>query len=172
VIEALKAKIRDIPDFPQKGVLFKDITPLLNDAMAFRHAIESLGTHYTGVPVDVVVSIEARGFILGAALAYLLQAGLVPIRKAGKLPYQTHKTTYQLEYGADAMEMHLDAIRLGQHVLLVDDVLATGGTMRAATDLIKQTQGKIVGIAFLIELTFLKGREYLKEYDVFSLLQY
>ncbi len=170
--EILKAKIRDIPDFPQKGILFKDITPLLNDAMAFRQAIEGIGAHYKGSPIDLVVSIEARGFILGAALAYFLHAGLVPIRKAGKLPYHTHKATYQLEYGTDTMEMHLDAIQPGQHILLVDDVLATGGTMMAATDLLRQAQGKIVGIAFLIELAFLKGRERLQEYDVFSLLQY
>ncbi|RMF87067.1 MAG: adenine phosphoribosyltransferase [Nitrospinota bacterium] len=170
--EALKAKIRDIPDFPQKGILFKDITPLLNDATAFRQAVESLGTHYQSTPIDVVVSIEARGFILGAALAYYLQAGLVPIRKAGKLPYRTHKATYELEYGTDVMEMHLDALQPGQHVLLVDDVLATGGTMLAATDLVKQAQANIIGIAVLIELSFLKGRERLKGYDVFSLLRY
>ncbi|MBI2000596.1 MAG: adenine phosphoribosyltransferase [candidate division NC10 bacterium] len=171
-VEDLKHRIRDIPDFPKPGILFRDITPLLSDGQAFRQAIDYIGGRYLDKHIDVVVGVEARGFIMGAALAYKLQAGNILIRKSGKLPYKTHRTTYALEYGTDSLEIHQDAIKPGQRVLVADDLLATGGTISAAVDLVKQLGGEIVELAFLIELTALKGREKLKEYSVFSLIQY
>jgi adenine phosphoribosyltransferase len=168
----LKQKIREIPDFPKKGILFRDITPLLSDGRAFRQAIDSIGARYLDRKVDVVVGIEARGFILAAALAYKLGAGNVVIRKPGKLPYTTNRTTYALEYGTDTLEIHRDAIQPGQRVVLADDLLATGGTISAAVDLVRQLGGEIIELAFLIELTDLGGRERLKDLPVFSLLQY
>jgi len=171
-IEDLRQKIRDIPDFPKPGIIFKDITPLLSDGPAFRAAIDLLGERYRDRRVDVVVGVEARGFIMGSALAYTLGAGNILIRKPGKLPFRTHRSVYDLEYGSDALEIHQDAIKPGQRVLLADDVLATGGTISAAIDLVQKLGGEIVELAFLIELTFLKGRDRLARYAVHSLIQY
>jgi len=171
-VDDLKRRIRDIPDFPKPGILFRDITPLLADGAAFRQAIDRIGQRYVDKKIDVVVGVEARGFIMGAALAYKLRAGNILIRKSGKLPYKTHRTTYALEYGTDTLEIHQDAFRPGQRVLIADDLLATGGTISAAVDLVKQLGGEIVELAFLIELSALKGRERLKDHSVFSLLQY
>ncbi len=170
-IDELRQKIRDIPDFPKPGIVFKDITPLLCDGPAFRSAIDLLDARYRHRGVDAVVSVEARGFIMGSALAYALGAGNIMIRKPGKLPYRTHRAVYELEYGSDALEIHQDAIRPGQRVLVADDVLATGGTVSAAIDLVRKLGGDIVELAFLIELTFLKGRERLA-HPVYSLIQY
>lgn len=171
-MEELKQLIRDIPDFPKKGIIFRDITPLLSDGKAFRKAIDAIGDRFIDKKVDVVVGVEARGFIMGAALAYKLGAGVILIRKPGKLPYNTHKVTYELEYGTDSLEIHADAIKPGQNILIADDLLATGGTVKGVTDLVKKFDCKIVGLAFLIELEFLKGRERLKDYEVFSLIKY
>ena len=164
--------IRDIPDWPKPGVLFKDITTLLKEPEAFREAVDRLAEPFKDKNIDLVVSIEARGFIFGGALAYKLGAGFVPARKPGKLPAETIKEEYALEYGTDALEIHKDAIKPGQKVLLFDDVLATGGTLSAAARLIERLGGEIVGIALLIDLTFLKGREKLKKYEVHSLIEY
>jgi adenine phosphoribosyltransferase len=172
VVDDLKRRIRDIPDFPKPGILFRDITPLLSDGEAFRQAIDYIGERYRDRGIDVVVGVEARGFIMGAALAYKLRAGNILIRKPGKLPYKTHRTTYALEYGTDTLEIHQDAFKSGQRVLIADDLLATGGTISAAVDLVKQLGGEIVELAFLIELTALNGREKLKDYSLFSLIQY
>jgi adenine phosphoribosyltransferase len=171
-IAELKERIREIPDFPKAGILFRDITPLLSDGRAFHQAIDSIGERYLDRQVDIVVGIEARGFIMGSALAYKLGAGNVLVRKKGKLPYKTNRSTYALEYGTDTLEIHQDAIHPGQRVVLADDLLATGGTISAAADLVRQLGGEIVELAFLIELTELKGRERLKGLSVFSLLQY
>ncbi|HJT57901.1 MAG TPA: adenine phosphoribosyltransferase [Ktedonobacteraceae bacterium] len=164
--------IRDIPDFPQKGVLFKDITPLLQDGAAFKAALDRLAAHYQGSGIQTVVGVESRGFIFGAPLAYLLNCGFVPVRKFGKLPAQTVTVEYELEYGTNVVEMHTDAIRPGQRVLIVDDLLATGGTVSAAMELVESLGGHIAGIAFLVELTFLRGRDQLKGHDVFALIKY
>jgi adenine phosphoribosyltransferase len=164
--------IRDIPDFPQRGILFKDITPLLQDAKAFHAAMDRLAAHYAGSGIQLVVGVESRGFIFGAALAYLLNCGFAPVRKFGKLPHQTVSVEYSLEYGTNVVEMHTDAIRPGQRVLIVDDLLATGGTVSAALELVEQLGGLVAGIAFLVELTFLKGREQLGGHDVFALIKY
>jgi adenine phosphoribosyltransferase len=171
-MEVLKAKIRQVPDFPKPGILFYDITTLLRDREAFRLAVEALSAPYLGRGLDLVVAIESRGFILGGAVADRLEAGLVPIRKPGKLPARTTRATYQLEYGTDSLEIHEDAIEPGQRVLVLDDVLATGGTARAAVDLVRQLGGRVEGVAFLIELTFLDGRRKLAGENVFSVLQY
>jgi adenine phosphoribosyltransferase len=167
-----KDYIRNIPDFPKAGILFRDITTLLKDKQAFRRALDALVNKYKNKKIDKVVAVEARGFILGGAVAYRLGAGFVPVRKYGKLPWKTNSVTYELEYGTDTLEMHHDAISAGERVLIVDDLLATGGTVKAVTDLVKQLQGKIVGIAFLIELTDLKGKDKLKERPVYSLIKY
>lgn len=172
MIDILKGKIRDIPDFPKPGVVFKDITPLLADGQTFRVALDLLGDRYRDRGIQVVVGVEARGFIIGSTLAYKLGAGHVLIRKAGKLPFRTYRAVYQLEYGTDTLEIHEDALEPGTRVLLADDVLATGGTVGAAVDLVNKLGGEIVEIAFLVELTFLKGREKLTNYPVFSLIQY
>jgi adenine phosphoribosyltransferase len=172
VIDDLKQRIRDIPDFPKAGILFRDITPLLADGRAFHQTIDFLGERYLDRKVDVVVGIEARGFIMGSALAYNLRAGNVLIRKPGKLPYKTNRTTYALEYGTDTLEIHQDAIKPGQRVVIADDLLATGGTIGAAAELVRQQGGEIIELAFLIELTALKGRERLMGLPVFSLIQY
>ena len=164
--------IRDIPDFPQKGILFKDITPLLQDKAAFHAAMDRLAAHYAGAGIEAVVGVESRGFIFGAVLAYLLNCGFVPVRKFGKLPYQTVTVEYELEYGTNIVEIHTDAIKPGQRVLIVDDLLATGGTVSAAMELVEKLGGYISGIAFLVELTFLRGREQLKGHDVFALIKY
>ena len=164
--------IRNIPDFPKKGILFRDITPLLQDSESFREAVDVLSDKYRNEDIDLVVSAEARGFILGAPLAYKLGVGFVPVRKPGKLPYEVEKATYELEYGEDTLEMHRDAVREGDRVLVFDDLLATGGTARAICQLVEKPGGKVTGICFLIELTFLKGRERIKDYPVFSLIRY
>lgn len=167
----LKSKIRRIPEF--KGVVFWDITPLLKDKEAFRECIKQLANHYRGKRVDIVVSSEARGFIIGGALAYELGAGFVPIRKRGKLPFKAVSLTYQKEYESDTIEIHEDAIKKGQKVLLIDDLLATGGTIKANAELVEKLGGKIVGIGFLIELGYLHGRESLgNKYDVFTLIDF
>jgi len=171
-MEDLVKKIRDIPDFPKKGILFRDITPLLQDSVSFRKAVELLAGRYREKELDLVVSVEARGFILGAAIAYELGLGFVPVRKPGKLPYRVEKAAYSLEYGEDVVEIHQDAIKKGDRVLVFDDLLATGGTARAICELVERLEGKIEGISFLIELTSLKGREKLKKYEVFSLIKY
>lgn len=172
MVDELKEKIRDIPDFPKKGILFKDVTPLLSDGRAFRKAIDRIGERYSSKDIDLVVGVEARGFIMGAALAYKLGTGVILVRKPGKLPYKTHQTIYELEYGTDTLEIHQDAIKPGERVIICDDLLATGGTVLAAIDLVKKMQAEIVEIAFLIELSFLKGREKLKDHKVFSLIQF
>jgi adenine phosphoribosyltransferase len=164
--------IRDIPDFPKPGILFRDITPLLADAGAFRATIELLAQHYRGQAVDYVAAAEARGFIFAAPLALELGAGFVPIRKRGKLPYQVHSLEYELEYGTDTVEVHQDGFGAGHRVLLIDDVLATGGTMKACQDLVQQAGATVAGCAFLIELAFLSGRGKLAPGDVFSLIRY
>ncbi|MCJ7795542.1 MAG: adenine phosphoribosyltransferase [Thermoleophilia bacterium] len=168
----LKAYVRDVPDFPKPGIMFKDITPLLQDPLALRYAVDQLAEF--GVPrrPDVVLGAEARGFILGAALAYSLGAGFVPARKPGKLPWRVSQADYELEYGIDSLQMHQDAIRPGQRVIVHDDLLATGGTARAKIDLVEEAGGLVVGLAFLIELPFLGGRGKLKGYDVLSLVTY
>src|SRR3989338_11111007 len=168
----LRAKIRDIKDFPTEGVLFKDITTLLKDGPAFRRVVDLLAERYQGERVDVVVGIESRGFIFGGALAHQLKTGFVPVRKRGKLPARTIEEEYALEYGRDVLAIHEDAIRPGQQVLVVDDLLATGGTMAATLRLVERLGGKVVGAAFLIELAFLKGRERLPGYDLESLIVY
>jgi adenine phosphoribosyltransferase len=168
----LAAKVRAIPDFPKEGILFRDIMPLLQDPTTLREAVDRIVEYGTGRHVDVVLGAEARGFILGAAVAYGLGAGFVCARKPGKLPYDTISAEYDLEYGTDKLEVHADAIKPGQNVLVHDDLLATGGTARAKIELVEKLGGKVVGIAFLIELAALKGRDKLVGYDVFSLITY
>jgi adenine phosphoribosyltransferase len=171
-VSDLSAHIRDIPDFPKPGILYKDITPLLLDHAALSEAVSQLADWARPLDVDYVVAAEARGFILGAAIARELGAGFVPARKPGKLPHETISAEYILEYGVDALEMHADALAHGARVLLHDDLLATGGTARALAELIEGTGAKIAGCAFLVELTFLGGRERLADYDVHALLSY
>ena len=168
----LKAKIRDIPDFPIAGVLFRDVTTLLKDAEAYHVAIDTLVEHYRHNPPDIIASIESRGHIFAAPMAYLLGAGFVPIRKPNKLPADKYSVTYTLEYGAETLEMHIDGVQPGQRVLIVDDLIATGGSANAARQLVEQVGGQVVGFAFLIELTFLNGRDHLQGFDVFSVIQY
>ena len=171
MVELLKTKIRDIQDFPKKGILFMDLTPLLSDAASFARAVDMLAQRYEDQKVDLVVGVEARGFVIGSALAYRLGAGVILIRKPGKLPYKTHHTIYELEYGTDQLEIHQDAIQPGQKVVIADDLLATGGTMKAAVDLVDKFHGEILECAFLVELGFLNGREKLKN-PVFSLMRF
>ncbi len=168
----LTAYIRDIPDFPKPGILFKDITPLLAAPAAFRYAVDALAAHYRGRPIDSVAAAEARGFIFAAPLALALGRPFIPLRKPGKLPYKTTSYSYELEYGSAELHMHVDAVSAGARVLLVDDLLATGGTMRAAAQLVEQSGGSVVSCAFLIELAFLKGREKLAPLEVVSLIRY
>jgi adenine phosphoribosyltransferase len=170
--ERVKGLIRDIPDFPQPGIVFKDITPLLADDDAFSSVIDLIVVRYGRGNIDKVVGIEARGFILASPVAYHFGAGFVPVRKEGKLPWETEREEYALEYGTAVLEVHKDAIAEGERVLIVDDVLATGGTARATAKLVERLGGKVIGIACLIELTFLKGRENLAGYDFFSLITY
>ena len=170
--EPLKTLVRTVPDFPKPGILFYDITTLLKDRIGFAQMIDAFAAHYIGKDIDLVLGIEARGFIFGPALAYRLNAGFVPVRKPRKLPAPVARVTYGLEYGADSLEIHLDAIEPGQNVVLVDDLLATGGTMEATVKLVQQLGGHITGMAFAVELDFLKGRDKFKDYDVFSLLHY
>ena len=168
----LKKLIREVPDFPKAGILFYDITTLLKDKVGFATLIDALSAYYMEKDIDLVLGIEARGFIFGPALAYRLNAGFVPVRKPRKLPAETAKVTYQLEYGSDSLEIHKDAIQPGQRVIIVDDLLATGGTCAATVQLVKSLGGTIAGLGFVVELDFLKGREKLKGYDTFSLLHY
>jgi adenine phosphoribosyltransferase len=168
----LEEKIRDVPDFPIKGVLFKDITTLLKDADAYHQAIDSLVERYRDKGIEIVVGMESRGFIFAAPMAYNLGAGLVPVRKLGKLPAETVRVEYSLEYGTNTLEIHKDAIKPGQKVLIIDDLLATGGTTAATIQLVEKLGGQVVGVAFLIELTFLRGRDKLKGYDIFAQIQY
>ena len=168
----LKQHIRSVPDFPKVGILFYDITTLLRDPQGFAIAIDMLSMPYAGQGIDAVIGIESRGFILGAAVAQRLGAGFIPIRKPGKLPAKAIRETYDLEYGKDALEIHEDAVEKGQRVLIVDDVLATGGTAAAASQLVRKLGGKLHGMAFLIELLFLNGRSKVADEQVFSVLQY
>jgi adenine phosphoribosyltransferase len=168
----LKKCIRDIPNFPKEGIVFKDITTLLSDPVAFRESVDRLAKRFKDDKIDYVVGVEARGFIFGSVLAYKLGAGFVPVRKKGKLPYKTKSVSYQLEYGSDTLEIHEDAIKAGSRVLIVDDLLATGGTISAVAELICSQKAKIAGIAFLVELSFLKGKDRLKDFEVYSLIQF
>ncbi len=168
----LGSLIRDVPDFPKKGIVFKDITPLLADAAGFTQAVDLIATRYRDDQIDLVVGVESRGFIFGSAVATRLGAGFIPVRKPGKLPSRTERVEYELEYGRDAVEIHLDAIKPGQRVLMVDDLLATGGTMKASCELVGKLGGQVVAVAFLIELAFLHGRSKLAGYEVFSILTY
>ncbi len=170
--DELKAAIRDVPDFPIKGILFRDITPLLRDGRLFRKAVDTVADRHAGKGIKAVVGIDARGFIFAGAVAYKLGVGMVPVRKKGKLPWKTVVTSYTLEYGSETSEMHVDAINKGDKVVIVDDLLATGGTAMAAAQLVKQLGGEIAEIDFLIELSALKGRERLRDYPLFSAVQY
>jgi len=171
-IADLKKHIRDIPNFPKEGIIFKDISTLLKNPQAFVKSINALALKFKKSKIQYVVGVEARGFIFGAALAYKLGAGFIPVRKKGKLPYKTKSVTYQLEYGMDTLEIHEDAIPSHARVLVVDDLLATGGTVRAVVDLLNSQQVNIVGVAFLVELKFLKGKEKLKDLPIYSVIQY
>jgi adenine phosphoribosyltransferase len=171
-IEHIKERIRDVPDFPQPGIVFKDITPLLADPIAFSTVIDLIVVQFGRGNVDKVVGIEARGFILASPVAYHFGAGFVPVRKAGKLPWETQSAEYELEYGSESLEIHTDAFHPGERVLIVDDVLATGGTAQATAGLVESAGAKVVGIAFLIELSFLEGRQKLEGFDTFSLITY
>jgi adenine phosphoribosyltransferase len=168
----LKSLIREVPDFPKPGILFYDITTLLKDAQGFHSLIDQLGAGYAGIPIQKVIGIEARGFIFAPAVAYAVNAGFVPVRKPKKLPAATARIEYQLEYGTDALEIHRDAITPGENVLIVDDVLATGGTAAAVSKLVENLGGKVVGLGFVIELTFLNGRAKLPGYEIRALLNY
>lgn len=172
LVDEIRGAIRDIPDFPKKGIIFKDITPLLREKDLFKRVIDEFAHRYKDKSIDFVACIEARGFMFGGALAYKLGAGLIPIRKKGKLPHKTRSATYELEYGTDSLHIHEDAIGPGHRVVLIDDVLATGGTAKATAGLIKELGGELIEIAFLIELEFLHGRDKLKDYNVFSLIKY
>ena len=164
--------IRDVKDFPKPGIIFKDIAPLLSDKDALKEAIEALTEPFKGQKIDYVAAVEARGFIFGSAVAKELGAGFIPIRKPGKLPFDTNSVTYDLEYGSDTLEIHVDAVKAGDNVLMVDDLLATGGTMAAACELIEKLGASISGLTFLIELTFLSGRDKLKSYPVHTVISY
>src|SRR5262245_622486 len=168
----LSQYIRDIPDFPKPGILFKDITPLLASPPAFAESVRRLTEHYAHAPIDAIAAAEARGFLFAAPMALELRKPLVPLRKPGKLPYRTYSLKYELEYGSAELHMHIDGIKPGAKVLMVDDLLATGGTMAAGAQLIEQAGAEVAGCAFLVELAFLHGREVLRPYEVFSLLQY
>ncbi len=171
-MEELKKKIREVPDFPSPGILFYDLTTLLKDSESLRTVIDLMTQEYRDREIDQVVAIESRGFIFGPALAYNLQAGFVPVRKKGRLPAQTISASYDLEYGQDVLEMHTDAIQKGGRVLIVDDLIATGGTAAATTQLVHQLGGEIIGLAFIVELEFLKGRGKLDGFEISSILKY
>jgi adenine phosphoribosyltransferase len=171
-MDSLKALIREVPDFPKPGINFYDITTLLKDATGFKAVIDSLAEQYKSTPIDVVLGIEARGFIIAPAVAYALGYGFIPVRKQKKLPAERARIEYQLEYGTDVLEIHKDAINPGQNVLIIDDVLATGGTAAAVAELVETLQGKVVGLGFILELDFLKGREKLSRHEVHSLVHY
>ncbi len=168
----LKDFIRDIPNYPKPGILFKDITPLLRHPEAFKLAVDRMANHHRDLSIDVVVAVEARGFIFAAPIAVALGVGFVPVRKPGKLPYLRHSHSYELEYGSDTLEMHIDGVERGQRVLIVDDLLATGGTVDACCQIVEKSEAYIVGCTFLVELLFLKGAERLRPRPVFSLMQY
>src|SRR5262250_660461 len=170
--DQLKRLIREVPDFPKKGILFYDITTLLKDKLGFATLIDALSEHYLQKEIDLVLGMEARGFIFGPALAYRLNAGFVPVRKPGKLPAATARVQYDLEYGSNILEVHKDAIQKGQRVIIVDDLLATGGTAAATVQLAKSLGGDVCGLGFVVELDFLNGRDKLQDCDVFSLLHY
>lgn len=170
--DLIKQRLRDVPDFPKPGIVFKDITPLLADPSVFNLCLDSTAAHFDSVTLDAIVGIESRGFIFGAALASRMRVGFIPARKPGKLPYRTKRVSYQLEYGSDALEMHEDAIKTGDKILIVDDLLATGGTAWAACELVRAFGGTIVAASFVVELAFLAGRERLQPVEVFSLVQY
>lgn len=171
-MDDLKKYIRNIPDFPKKGILFRDITTLIGSKEKFREVIDKLAKRYAGKKIDAVIAVESRGFIFGGALAYKLGAGFIPVRKKGKLPYKTYQATYSLEYGEDTLEIHEDAIKPGDRVLLIDDLLATGGTLGAVTGLVKKLKGEIAEIAFIVELKDLKGRSRLSDFPIYSMIQY
>jgi adenine phosphoribosyltransferase len=168
----LSKYIRDIPDFPKPGIIFKDITPLLADPAAFQHAIQQLCEHYQDQNIDAIAAAEARGFLFASPMALLLKRPLIPLRKPGKLPYRTYSLKYELEYGTAELQVHIDGVVSGHRVLLVDDLLATGGTMKAGCQLIEKAGGKVAGCAFLVELSFLHGRQHLQPHDVYSLIRY
>jgi adenine phosphoribosyltransferase len=168
----LKQKIRNIPDFPEKGVVFRDITTLLRDGEASRYSVDKMVENCSGKKIDAVLGAEARGFIFGAVIAYRLGVGFIPVRKPGKLPYSTCEVSYELEYGKNILQMHIDAIKKGDRILIVDDLVATGGTGKAKAELVEKMGGEVVGFCFLIELEFLNPRETLKGYEVFSLIKY
>jgi adenine phosphoribosyltransferase len=170
--EDLRSKIREIPDFPKPGILFYDITTLLKDPAAYKESIDLMLAPYAGEPIDLVVGMESRGFIFSAPMAYQIDAGLVPVRKLGKLPAETISVEYALEYGSNTLEIHRDAVQPGQKVLIVDDLLATGGTVKGTIELIERLKGDVVGLAFLVELEFLKGRDRLEGRRVTSVIQY
>lgn len=172
VVEEIRQTIRDVPDFPKPGIVFKDITPLLSHGVLFQKTIELLAARYEGRGIDAVVGIESRGFIFGAALAYRLGTGFCMVRKPGKLPYETHRASYELEYGTDTLEVHRDALQRDQRTVLVDDLIATGGTVAAATALVEKLGGRVVESAFIIELAFLHARDKLAPNKIFSLIQY
>jgi adenine phosphoribosyltransferase len=171
-MEDFKKHIRNIPDFPKKGILFRDITTLIGNKEKFKEVIDTLAKRYAGKKIDAVLAVESRGFIFGGALAYKLGAGFVPVRKKGKLPHKTYKAAYSLEYGEDTLEIHQDAIKPGERVLLIDDLLATGGTLGAVVDLVKKLKGEIIELAFIIELEDLKGRSKLSDFPIYSMIQY
>ena len=171
-MDKLKKLIRDIPDFPKEGILFRDITTLLKDKDGLRDVIDIFKERYSGKNIDYVIGAEARGFIFGAAIAYSIGAGFIPARKPAKLPYDTIKASYDLEYGVDTLEIHIDAIEKGKNVLIVDDLLATGGTAKAIAELVEKSGGNIYEAAFMIELEALQGRDKLKEYNIFSIIKY
>ena len=171
-LKTLSSLIRDVPDFPKKGIIFKDITPLLKDGHALRFACDQLASHFQAQNIEQVIGIESRGFIFSPMIAYRLEAGFVPVRKKGKLPAAKTQVSYQLEYGEDSLEIHLDAVQKGTRVIIIDDLLATGGTAEAVIRLVEQLGGVVVGLAFVVELAFLKGRDRLKNYPVHSLITY
>lgn len=168
----LREYIRDVPDFPEPGIFFKDITPLLGDVKAFDYAITQLANHYRDADFDVIVPVESRGFLFGAPLAQALGKSIVPVRKPGKLPSKTYSAEYTLEYGTNTLEIHVDGVENGRKVLIMDDLLATGGTLAAAARLVEKAGGTVIGVGVIIELTFLEGRKLLSEYDLYSMIQY
>ena len=168
----LKQKIRNIPDFPKKGIVFRDITPLVRDSEALKYSVETMAGHYNGKEVDAILGAEARGFIFGSAVAYKRGIGFIPVRKPGKLPFKTCRASYNLEYGKNILEMHIDAVNAGDKILIVDDLVATGGTARAMAELVEKMGGEVVGFCFLVELEFLNPRKILEGYDIFSLVKY
>jgi len=168
----LKQKIRNIPDFPKKGVVFRDITTLVGDVEAFKYSVDRMVEYWRGKKIDAVLGAEARGFIFGGVIAYKLGVGFIPVRKPGKLPYRTCQVSYDLEYGKNILQIHIDAIKKGDKILIVDDLVATGGTAKAKAELVEKMGGEVVGFCFLIELEFLNPRKILKDYDIFSLIKY